>query len=341
MEMVRVALVGCGRISAKHVNALEECKDVKIVAVCDIRHGRAQILAAKLGCNCYFDHLELLEKEGFDLIDICTPNDTHPQIAIDAARKGKHVLTEKPMALSVEDCDRMIGECEKNNVRLFVVKQNRFNPPIMKTREALERGRFGKLFLGNVTVRWARPQEYYDGNEWHGTKDRDGGMLFTQASHHVDMLQWMLGPVSSVKAYAGTLTHDIETEDNAVVALKFMSGALGVIESSTSIFPRNMEGSLTLLGEKGSVKVGGMAMNKIDHWEFSDFENDDEHIKDCATTPPNVYGFGHNEVVRSVVDSLKGNKIAWEVDGHEGKKSVKLIRAIYESAETGREIFLD
>lgn len=341
MTEIRFALIGCGRISSKHVNALNICKDAKIVVVCDLVEQRAKDLAATLNCEWCTDYRAILPRKDVDIIDVCTPNDTHPQIVIDAAIAGKHVLTEKPMALTVEECDRMIKTCEQCGVRLFVVKQNRFNPPVLKMREALEQGRFGKLFLSNVTVRWSRPQEYYDKNGWHGTKDRDGGMLFTQASHHIDMLQWMMGPVRSVKANVATLTHDIETEDNAVVAIKFKSGALGVIESSTSIFPRNLEGSITLLGDRGSAKVGGTALNKIEHWEFADFENEDDNVKECATNPPNVYGYGHNEVMRSVVESLNGRKFAWEVDGHEGKKSVKLIRAIYESAATGREVFLD
>ncbi len=340
MNIIRFGLVGCGRISSKHVNALKSCIGAKVMAVCDIKEDRAKAVAAEFGCRYYTDYHLMLKEPGIDIVDVCTPNDMHPQIAVDSARAGKHVLTEKPMALTVEDCDSMIEECERNNVRLFVVKQNRFNPPIIKMREALERGRFGKLFLGNVTVRWSRPQEYYDKNDWHGTKDKDGGMLFTQSSHHVDMLQWMMGEVLSVKANVATLTHDIGTEDNAVVAIRFKNGALGVIESSTSIFPKNIEGSIALFGDKGSVKVGGMAMNKIDHWEFADFENEDENVKECATNPPNVYGYGHNEVIRCVVESLNGNRSIWEVDGHEGRKSVKLIRAIYESAQTGKEVFI-
>ncbi len=341
-DTVKFGLIGCGRISEKHVNAINQCEGARIVAVCDKDEVNAKTLALKLQCRWYSDHKEMLAKEDLDIADICTPNDTHASVAVDVANAGKHVLTEKPMALNVRDCNRMIEACKKNNVRLFVVKQNRFNPPIVKLREALDKGRFGKLVLGNVTVRWARPQEYYDKNEWHGTSDKDGGMLFTQASHHVDMLQWIMGEVHSVKANVATLTHNIETEDTAAVVVKFKNGALGIVEATTCTFPKNMEGSITILGEKGTAKIGGMAMNKIDHWEFSDFENEDENIKGYATNPPNVYGYGHNEVVRHVVNSLLGNgPSVSDVSGKEGKKSVELIQAIYESASTGKEVFLD
>lgn len=339
---INFALIGCGRISEKHVNAIKQTPTAKLIAVCDINEQKAKALAASLSCEYYSDYKEMLKKEDIDLVDICTPNGMHADITVEVANAKKHVLVEKPMALKVEDCDRMIKACKSNGVHLFVVKQNRFNPPIAKLREAIERGRFGRLVMGNVTVRWARPQEYYEETNWHGTRAMDGGMLFTQASHHVDMLQWMMGPIHSVKANVATLTHNIETEDTAVVVIKFKNGALGVVEATTCTFPKNMEGSIAILGEKGTAKIGGMAMNKIDHWEFSDFKNEDENIKECTTNPPNVYGYGHNEVIRHVVDSLLHNgPIVGGVGGEEGRKSVKLIEAIYESADTGKEVFLD
>lgn len=342
MDKIKFGLIGCGRISEKHVNAIQNCPDAKLIAVCDIKEDRAKALGEKLNCPYFTDFKEMLELEEVDIVDVCTPNNNHPEITIETAKAKKHVLTEKPMALTNEDCDKMINACKENDVKLFVVKQNRFNPPIVKLKEALDRGRFGKLVLGNVTVRWTRPQEYYDNNDWHGTKAIDGGMLFTQASHHVDMLQWIMGPVHSIKAHIATLTHNIETEDTAVVSIKFKNGALGVIEGTTCTYPKNMEGSITILGEKGTAKIGGMAMNKIDYWEFSGFENDDETIKDCTTNPPNVYGYGHNEVIKNVVEHLLNKSEDLNgVDGYEGKKSVQLINAIYDSALTGKEIILE
>lgn len=341
-ETINFALIGCGKISERHLNAIKQTPKTKLIAVCDIQEGKAKALASTLQCDAYSDYKEMLKRDDINIVDICTPNGMHAPITIDVANAGRHVLLEKPMALIVEDCDKMMKACKENGVHLFVVKQNRFNPPIIKLREAIERGRFGKLVLGNVTVRWARPQDYYDKDEWHGSRCMDGGMLFTQASHHIDMLQWMMGPVHSVKSNVATLTHNIETEDTAVVVIRFKNGALGVVEATTCTFPKNMEGSITILGEKGTAKVGGTAMNKIDYWEFSDFKNEDENIRECTTNPPNVYGYGHNEVIRHVTDSLLHNgPIVGGVGGEEGRKSVKLIEAIYESASTGKEVFLD
>ncbi|MEA3378924.1 MAG: Gfo/Idh/MocA family oxidoreductase [Nanoarchaeota archaeon] len=338
---VRFGLIGCGRIAGKHLDAIKENPNAKLVAVCDKDEALAKKTASENNCDFYTDYFEMLKRDDINIIDICTPNSTHPKISINVANQKKHVLTEKPMSLHTEDAIAMINACNENNVKLFVVKQNRYNPPIVKLREALEKGRFGKLFLGNITVRWARPQEYYDNNEWHGSKDIDGGMLFTQASHHVDMLQWMMGPIRSVQGKIETLNHNIEIEDTAVAILKFDNGALGTIEATTCTYPRNMEGSITLLGEKGTVKVGGMAMNKIEKWEFADYQNDDATIKEVATSPQNVYGFGHKEVIKNIINVLNqnGNEPAG-VDGMEGIKSVKIIRAIYESAKTGKEVFL-
>lgn len=338
---IKFGLIGCGRISGKHIEAIKENPYAKLVAVSDKNEELAKNFSSENNCDFYTDYMEMLKREDIDIIDICTPNSSHPKISIDVANHKKHVLTEKPLALYLKDAEEMIKSCKENNVHLFVVKQNRYNPPIVKLREAIEQNRFGKLFLGNITVRWTRPQEYYDNNEWHGLKDIDGGMLFTQASHHVDMLQWMMGPVKSVKANVSTLNHDIEIEDTAVAVLKFENGAMGVIEATTCTYPKNMEGSITILGEKGTVKVGGMAMNKIEKWEFADFQNEDDNIKEIATFPQNVYGFGHKEVVKNVVDVLQQNGNALPgVDGFEAIKSVKIIRAIYESSETGKEIFL-
>jgi predicted dehydrogenase len=340
---IRFGLIGCGRIAYKHLEAFKETENAKLVAVCDKNEELAKKIAEEQGCDYYTDYLEMLKRDDIDVVDVCTPNGSHPKFVIDIANHKKHVLTEKPMSLKVDDGERMIQACKDNCVRLFVIKQNRYNPPIVKLREAIDKGRFGKLFIGNITVRWTRPQDYYDQNEWHGSKDVDGGMLFTQASHHVDMLQWMMGPIHSVQAKVDNLNHNIETEDTAVAILKFKNGAMGVIEATTCTFPKNLEGSITILGEKGTVKIGGVAMNKIDHWEFADFENDDDSIKEVATFPANVYGFGHKEVVKNVVNVLSDseNPCVPDVQGEEGLKSVRIIQAIYESSETGKEIFFD
>ncbi|MFH0798400.1 MAG: Gfo/Idh/MocA family oxidoreductase [Candidatus Woesearchaeota archaeon] len=340
---INFAIIGCGRICSKHLEAIRDTENAKLIAVCDKVEERAKKIAEEFNCDCYTDYKEMLKREDIDIVNICTPNGVHPFFTMEVANAKKHILCEKPMALNLEEADKMIQSCKDNHVKLFVVKQNRYNPPILKMKEALDKGRFGKLLMGNITVRWSRPQEYYDNNEWHGTKSNDGGMLFTQASHHIDMLQWFMGPVQSVRAMTDTFTHKIETEDTAVAILRFKNGAFGVIEATTCTFPKNMEGSITILGKNGTAKIGGMAMNKIDHWEFADFQNDDATMKEVATFPSNVYGFGHKELIKNVVRNLLNTDTenGYTVDGEEGVKSIKIIRAIYKSAETGQEVVLD
>lgn len=338
--MVNIGLVGCGRISEKHLEAISQLKDCKLIAVCDVIKERAKNIAEKFNCEYYTNYEDMLKNSDINLISVCTPSGLHAKHTIMAAKMKKHVLTEKPMALNTKDADEMIRICKENNIKLFVVKQNRYNPPVLKAYEALKKGRFGKLLLLNTTVRWTRPQEYYDQDEWRGTKEMDGGVLMNQASHHIDLLQWFGGPVKSVFAKVATLNHNIEVDDTAIAVLKFKNGAVGVVEATTCAFPKNLEGSLTILGEKGSVKIGGVAVNKIDTWEFKNYENDDELINKFSTVPPNVYGFGHAEVYKNVIGSILNNKEQF-IDGEEGKKSLELIEAIYKSAEEKREVFLD
>ncbi len=231
-------------------------------------------------------------------------------------------------------------ECRGNNVQLFVVKQNRFNVPVAKLREALEANRFGKLVLGTVRVRWCRDQNYYDQADWRGTWSMDGGVLTNQASHHIDLLEWMMGDVESVFAKSTTALVNIEAEDTAIVTLKFRNGALGIIEATTAARPKDLEGSISILGEKGTVEIGGFAVNKMLHWNFNDKRNgDSEVIENFSVNPPNVYGFGHQAYYEHVVDSIENNH-AQLVDGLVGRKSLELITAIYESIETGKEVFL-
>jgi predicted dehydrogenase len=262
----------------------------------------------------------------------------HPPHAIACAKAGKHVVVEKPMALRLEDADAMIRACDEAGVKLFVVKQNRFNVPVAKAREALDAGRFGRLILGTVRVRWCRDQAYYDQDDWRGTWAYDGGVLTNQASHHVDMLEWFFGDVVSVHARGITALAKIETEDTAVATLKFRNGALGVIEATTAIRPKDLEGSLSILGEKGTVEIAGFAVNEIRHWRFVDeLPSDKDVIEKFSVNPPNVYGFGHHAYYEHVVDCLT-NKTAALVDGLEGRRSLELISAIYESIETGLEV---
>ena len=249
-------------------------------------------------------------------------------------------MVEKPMALTIEDTENMIYACDENNIKLFIIKQNRFNVPVVKLREALDAGRFGKLTLGTVRVRWARHQAYYDQDSWRGTWAMDGGVLTNQASHHVDMLEWMMGDVESVFAKMTTALADVETEDTAIVTLKFKNGALGIIEATTATRPTNLEGSISILGEHGTVVVGGVAVNEMQTWVFEDEqEGDSSVLEEFSVNPPNVYGFGHQAYYEHVVDCIV-NGSANLVDGLQGRKSIELISAIYESAETGKEVFL-
>jgi UDP-N-acetyl-2-amino-2-deoxyglucuronate dehydrogenase len=334
---VRIALVGCGRISRNHFDALSRVPGFELTAVCDIVEGRAREHGSRLGVPWYVSYEEMLRDAACDVITVCTPSGLHPGHGILAAATGKHVVCEKPMAISLEDADRLVEACDRAGVHLFVVKQNRLNPPIQLLRRAVDKGRFGRLFLANTTVRWTRPQEYYDQAPWRGTWAFDGGAIMNQASHYVDLMQWLMGPVQSVTAKTATLARRIETEDTGAAVLRFASGALGVIEVTMLTYPRNLEGSITILGEKGTVKVGGTAVNRVEHWSFADYDDDDKAVEQAATNPPNVYGFGHEGYYRNVLAVLRGRAKA-DTDGREGRKSLELILGIYESARTGRDV---
>jgi UDP-N-acetyl-2-amino-2-deoxyglucuronate dehydrogenase len=338
--MIRFGLLGCGRIARRHSDLLggDHIDGAKLVAVCDPVRARADAIAAKFGVPAHDDMDGFLAREDIDAVAVLTPSGLHPQHVIACARAGKHVVVEKPMALRLQDADDMIRACDEAGVKLFIVKQNRFNVPVVKAREALDAGRFGKLILGTVRVRWCRDQAYYDQDAWRGTWAYDGGVLTNQASHHVDMLEWFFGDVVSVHARAITALARIETEDTAVATLKFGNGALGVIEATTAARPTDVEGSLSILGEKGMVEIAGFAVNQIRHWRFVDeIPADKEVVEKFSVNPPNVYGFGHQAYYQHVVDCLT-NQNAALVDGLEGRKSLELITALYESIETGEEV---
>lgn len=345
MSKLKFALVGCGRIAPKHVDALTSgaVPGAELVAVCDEQFERAQAIAQRHAhVRPFQNRFQMLETLGadVDVVTILTPSGLHAQHAVDIAKFGKHVVVEKPMALTLSDADRMIAACDAAGVRLFVVKQNRYNHPVKKLRQALEAGRFGKLVMGTVRVRWCRTQKYYDQDTWRGTWAYDGGVFANQASHHVDLLQWMMGDVESVFAKTTTRLVNIETEDTGVVVLRFKNGALGVIEATTATRPKDLEGSLSVLGEKGTVEIAGFAVNEMKTWNFAEsVPGDDEVVEKYRVAPPNVYGFGHTEYLNKVVESIRDGRSAL-VDGLEGRKSLELISAIYESVETGREVFL-
>jgi len=340
--MLRVGLVGCGRIAQRHSELLGggHIKGATLAAVCDPIESRRVAIAERYGVPHFADLTEMMAETEIDVVSVLTPSGKHAGNVVELAQYGKPIVVEKPMALTLDDADRMIAACDKNGARLFVVKQNRFNVPVVKLREAVEAGRFGRMVMGTIRVRWCRDQSYYDQDAWRGTWAQDGGVLANQASHHVDLLEWMMGDVSSVFALSRTALVDIEAEDTAVAVLRFRSGALGVIEATTATRPKDLEGSISILGERGSVEIGGFAVNKMLHWNFTDpIPGDSEVMERYSVNPPDVYGFGHKAYYDHVVDSIVNGKQQL-VDGLEGRRSLELITALYESVEEHREIFL-
>jgi UDP-N-acetyl-2-amino-2-deoxyglucuronate dehydrogenase len=331
------ALAGCGRISKNHIEALATLEKeglAKLVACCDPVAERACTVAEKTGCQAFPSIDSMLDAVRCDVLSICTPSGLHPRHVENAAKRGVHALSEKPAGTSLASIDRAIDRCDEEKVRYFLVKQNRFNKSIALLRQALEEGRFGRLYMLSSNVFWTRPQDYYDQAKWRGTREFDGGCLSNQASHYVDMVQWMGGAVESVQSFAATLGRRVETEDTVVVNLRFRNGALGSINVTNLAYPKNLEGSLTILGERGTVRVGGVALNTIEHWQFADAHPMDDEVEQANTNPPSVYGFGHLPCYRHVLDVLDG-KTEPMLSGREGRKSVEIIEAAYESARTG------
>jgi UDP-N-acetyl-2-amino-2-deoxyglucuronate dehydrogenase len=341
-RMLNFALVGCGRISKRHLDLLGQGKisNSRLAAVCDVVAERAAAAGRAYSVPFYTDMHRMMQSEPIDAVAVLTESGRHAEHVIALAPYKKHVMVEKPMALTLADADRMIAACDRAGIKLFVVKQNRFNVPVMKLREALEAGRFGRLVLGTVRVRWCRTQAYYDQDAWRGTWAMDGGVLANQASHHIDMLEWMMGEVDSVFALGATALVKIEAEDTAVVALRFANGALGVIEATTATRPKDLEGSISILGEHGSVEIGGFAVNQLRSWNFTHpLPGDDEVMEKYSVNPPDVYGFGHHAYYEHVVHCILHDQ-RHLVDGLEGRKSLELITAIYESIETERPVQL-
>ena len=336
-RIFRIALAGCGRISRNHVEAIDRIHGLELVATCDVLAERARAVADPLGIPSFDSYEKMLSEVDCEVVTIATPSGYHAAQGVLAAKTGRHVVTEKPMAISLKGADALVQACDAAGVHLFVVKQNRLNAPVQMLKRAVDRGRFGRIYMANCTVRWTRPQEYYDQAPWRGTWEFDGGAFMNQASHYVDLIQWIVGPVENVMAKTATLARRIETEDSGVAILRFRSGALGVIEVTMLTYPQNMEGSLTILGEKGTAKIGGTAVNKVEHWVFAESDPDDDLVRTLESSPPNVYGFGHEGYYRNVLAVLRGEASA-DTDGRAGRKSLELILGIYESAKTGCDV---
>jgi UDP-N-acetyl-2-amino-2-deoxyglucuronate dehydrogenase len=337
---IRIGVVGCGRISENHFKAIEANKsDLELEAVCDVDPVALDRAVGSYGVDGYSNLADLLSSSAVDIVAICTPSGLHPSQTIQVAGAGRHVMTEKPMATRWIDGLNMVRACDEAGVHLFVVKQNRRNATLQLLKRAIDKGRFGKIYMSTINVFWARPQSYYDSAKWRGTWEFDGGALMNQASHYVDLVDWLVGPVESVQAYVATLARNIQVEDTATVGVRWRSGALGSINVTMLAYPKNYEGSITIVGEKGLVRIGGVAVNEIQHWEFADQDPEDDKVANASYEATSVYGFGHPLYYDNVVRVLRGQTEP-ETDGREGLRSLEILIASYKSARDGRRVAL-
>jgi UDP-N-acetyl-2-amino-2-deoxyglucuronate dehydrogenase len=336
---IRIAIVGCGRISKNHFESLKKHQDnLELISICDTQQTILSVHEKKYNVKGYLDLDDMLKKEDLDLTVICTPSGVHADQTELCARHGVNVMTEKPMATRWNDGVSMVKVCDKAGVRLFVVKQNRSNSTLQLLKRAVKENRFGKIHMVHLNVFWTRPQEYYDQAPWRGTWEFDGGALMNQASHYVDLLDWLIGPIDKVQAMMST-TRDIEVEDTCVLNVKWRNGALGSMNVTMLTYPKNFEGSITILGEKGTVRIGGVAVNDIQHWEFDVPKDYDKTVQEASYQTASVYGFGHPLYYNNVIEVLRGN-IEPETDGREGLRSLEVLIAAYLSARDGKIISL-
>ena len=337
---LRLALVGCGRIAQNHFAAIRQHEArVELVAVCDVKPEALASAVANTGAAGFTSLDDLLAGSEADLVVLATPSGLHPRQAIQVAQAGRHVLSEKPMATKWDEGVAMVRACRDAGVKLFVVKQNRLNATLQLVKRAVDQGRFGRLAMVTVNVFWTRPQSYYDDAPWRGRWDMDGGAFMNQASHYVDMVDWLVGPVDNVHAYTATLARNIEAEDTGVMSLRLRSGALASVNVTMLTHNKNFEGSITLLGERGTVRVGGVAVNKIEHWEFDTPHEDDAKVAEASYGITSVYGPGHPLYYDNVINTLRGEAHA-QVDGYEGLRSLEVLIAAYRSARDGVRVGL-
>jgi UDP-N-acetyl-2-amino-2-deoxyglucuronate dehydrogenase len=337
---IRFALVGCGRIAANHFEALRQHHDrAQLVGVCDVDPRALDRAVGATGAAAYTSLETMLRDCAADAVVVTTPSGLHPEQSIRIAQAGRHVVTEKPMATRWDDGKRMVAAADAAGVRLFVVKQNRRNATLQLLKRAVDKKRFGRIYMVNLNVFWTRPPEYYRSARWRGTWEFDGGAFMNQASHYVDLIDWIVGPVESLQAYTATLARDIEVEDTGVISLRWRNGALGSMNVTMLTYPRNLEGSITVLGEHGTVRIGGVAVNEIQQWEFATPDPDDTLVADASYQTTSVYGFGHPLYYDNVIRVLRGEAEP-ETDGREGLKSLEVLVAAYMSARDGRRVAL-
>ena len=339
MERVKFALIGCGAIARKHMLALSRIPEAEVVGVYDINQVAAIQFAAKHNIKAFSSVEQMVDEARPDFFNILTPSGCHAQNVLDLVQFNTHFVVEKPLALQLSDVDQILYSCAQKELRVYVVKQNRFNPPVYQLKQAIDDGRFGKLVMGTVRIRWSRDQHYYDQSPWRGTWANDGGVFTNQASHHIDALLWLMGDVDSVNAKIATQLVDIEAEDTGVALLNFTNGALGVLEATTATRPKDLEGSISVLGERGAVEVGGFFMNQLKTWNFTDELPSDHEIWESHATVPSEPAWNHTEFFRDVISSFRSGKRGL-VDGLQGRRSIELISAIYESAERAEEVAL-
>lgn len=349
MKKYRFALIGCGRISAKHVDALINISDrASLTAICDKAIGLAESkkqdyinAGGAMGINVYTDYRELLEKEEFDVAVITTISGKHAEISLDCLNRAKHVIVEKPMALSIKDADEMIATAERNHVELCVCHQNRFSRSVRALRNAIDEGRFGRIFNGTARILWNRDNDYYRQAPWRGTWEMDGGTLMNQCIHDIDLLLWSMGDeVDTVFSMCNNFNHDIETEDYGSLLLRFKNGSIGIIEGTVCVYPRNLEETLSIFGDKGTVCLGGSGVNKIESWKFDDgIDDETEVIFRHEHSSDNIYEIGHTALFLNFLDAID-NKAELLINGREGKKPVEVILAAYKSQLTGQPVKL-
>lgn len=341
---MKYALIGCGRISPNHIEAAKN-NNLEFVAMCDLLVEVMKKKSDKFGLGQvrqYTDYKEMLEKEKPELVAIATESGKHAAITLDCIAAGCNVIIEKPIALSIADADAIIEAGREAGVVVCANHQNRFNKSVKKIREALEKGRFGKMFYGTAHIRWCRDWEYYSGADWRGTWEQDGGALMNQCIHNIDLLRWMMGnEIDTVMGMTDRLNHEyIEAEDIGIALIKFKNGSYGTVEGTTDIYPKNLEETLYLFGQKGTIKAGGVSVNKIEEWRFSDLLDDPEEVKATyGENPPNIYGFGHTPLYADVIDAINNHRAPY-VTVEDGKRALELVLAIYKSAAEGRPIQL-
>jgi UDP-N-acetyl-2-amino-2-deoxyglucuronate dehydrogenase len=341
---LRAAILGCGRVSrTAHYSALGENEDFEFIAVCDSDVERANKWAARNSVKAYSDFNEMLAAENLDFVSINTPNGTHPTFGIDAAMQGVNVMCEKPLGMNLDEVDELIATCKNQKVHLFTVLQNRFNATNQLLKRAIEKNRFGKIHKCTVTVRWARGLEYYtEDHGWRGSKKMAGGVFTNQSVHYIDTMQWLINsnPVS-IYAAMDTAVHPVEVETHGSGIIRFSCGAIGTLDLTVLTHPDDREGSIVLMGENGTVKIGGKSMNKILEWDFQDDDPEDDHLaKNSDYEPPTVYGFGHQEIYRRIGKLIRHGEKINVPDGLEGRKSLEILSALYQSAGSNKVITL-